>query len=103
MALVDTTRMRMFLPPDVVEALGLPASGETSVHHADGRQARRHTVRDAEVSIQGRTGDFSAVVEPDRTQALIGAIVLEELDFLVDCAGQRLVPRDPNITISEIE
>jgi hypothetical protein len=42
-------------------------------------------------------------VEPGRESALIGMIVLEDLDFLVDCAGQRLVPRDPNQIISEVE
>ena len=42
-------------------------------------------------------------VEPGRESALIGAIVLEDLDFLVDCAGQRLVPRDPKHIISEVE
>jgi len=33
----------------------------------------------------------------------IDAIVLEDLDFLVDCVGQRLVPRDPDRVMSEIE
>ena len=31
------------------------------------------------------------------------AIVLEDLDFLVDCANGRLVPRDPKHIISEVE
>ena len=35
--------------------------------------------------------------------ALIGAIVLEDLDLLVDCTNQRLVPRDPKYVVSEIE
>jgi len=30
-------------------------------------------------------------------------IVLEDLDFLVDCNKQRLVPRDPDFVVSEIE
>jgi len=35
--------------------------------------------------------------------ALIGAIVLEDLDLLVDCQNQRVVPRDPSGAIYEIE
>ena len=35
--------------------------------------------------------------------ALIGAIVLEALDLLVDCRKQRLYPRDPDYVVSEIE
>ena len=34
---------------------------------------------------------------------MIGAIVLEDLDFLVDCAKQCLVPRDPDYVVNEIE
>jgi hypothetical protein len=51
----------------------------------------------------GRDGVFSAIIEPDRKDALIGAIVLEELDLLVDCTTQTLRPRDPKEIVSEIE
>jgi hypothetical protein len=42
-------------------------------------------------------------VEPNRTDVLIGAIVLEDLDLLVDCRTQTLRPRDPGGIIAEIE
>ncbi len=71
--------------------------------NADGRTRTRDTVADVEIEIQGRKGTFTAIVEPSRSEALIGAIVLEDLDFLVDCLHQRLVPRDPRFVISEIE
>lgn len=51
----------------------------------------------------GRSSVFNAIVEPGRNSALIGAIVLEDLDLLVDCTSQTLRPRDPNQIISEIE
>ena len=35
--------------------------------------------------------------------ALIGAIVLEELDLLVDCGTQSLYPREPDSILTEIE
>jgi hypothetical protein len=43
------------------------------------------------------------VVEPKRQDALLGAIVLEALDLLVDCTTQQVVPRDPSGPIYEIE
>jgi hypothetical protein len=46
---------------------------------------------------------FSAVVEPGRSDALIDAIVLEELDFVTDCAAQKLVPRDPRGIFAELD
>jgi hypothetical protein len=51
----------------------------------------------------GHDGVFTAVVEPKRKTALIGAIVLEDLVFLVDRTLQQLVPRDPRFIVSEIE
>ena len=51
----------------------------------------------------GRESIFNAIVEPDRESALIGAIVMEDLDLLIDCTAQRLVPRDPKQIISEVE
>jgi hypothetical protein len=46
---------------------------------------------------------FDAIVEPKRKTALIGAIVLETLNFVVDCVTQKLVPRDPKQIVSELE
>jgi predicted aspartyl protease len=100
---VDTGAARLVLPPSAVTALGLAETGRTVVKFADGRREPRATVNDVQLEYQGRSGVFSAVVEPGRTDALIGAIVLEELDLLPDCKGKALVPRDPNATITEVE
>ena len=51
----------------------------------------------------GREGTFTAVIEPKRETALVGAIVLEDLDLLVDCTSQRVIPRDPRGPTAEIE
>jgi hypothetical protein len=55
------------------------------------------------LQLLGRDGVFSAVVEPDRPDALIGAIVLEELDLLVDCTTQTLRPRESDSILTETE
>ena len=55
------------------------------------------------LKLLGRDGIFKAIVEPDRKDVLVGAIVLEDLDFVVDCITQKLQPRDPDRIISEIE
>ena len=54
-------------------------------------------------TLLGRGFNFHAIVEPNRNTALIGAIVLEVLDFVVDCVAQELHPRDPNGIVAEIE
>lgn len=100
---VDPGASRLVLPSSVAEQLGLPRRGRTKVKYADGRSAWRDNVFDVWLSLQGRESVYVAIVEPKRESALIGAIVLEDMDFLVDCKNQRLVPRDPKAILSEIE
>jgi predicted aspartyl protease len=99
---VGTGATHLILPTDVAERLGLPRVGEVTVRYAHDQTTSTSIVADAYVELQGRAGAFRAVLEPNRTTALIGAIVLEDLDFLVDCTNQRLVPRDPQRIIAEI-
>jgi hypothetical protein len=100
---VETVATRLVLPSAVVTSLGLHESGQIGVKFADGRCEQRAVVDGIQVRIGDRSGVFSAVVEPGRSDALIGAIVLEELDLLPDCTAQKLVPRDPHGLFAEIE
>jgi predicted aspartyl protease len=101
--LVDPGATRLVLPEAVVKRLGLPLGDPVNVRYADGRRARRKGVERVYVQLLGRHGTFTAICEPKRQTALIGAIVLEDLDLLVDCVAQRVVPRDPSGAIYEIE
>jgi len=101
--IVDTGAAMLVLPESVSRHLGLPKNSETKVRYADNRTAQRDIVEQAEVEILGRKNIFTAVVEPSRTDALIGAIVLEALDLIVDCKHQKLEPRDPHQILTEIE
>lgn len=100
---VDSGAARLVLPGSVAKQLDLAVKRKVKVRYADGRQSIRNEVGNVFVAIQGRDNVFSAVVEPKRDSALIGAIVLEDLDFLIDNTHQRLVPRDPKFVVSEIE
>lgn len=100
---VDTGAARLVLPESVVLQLGLPGGGEVNVRYADGRVAQRRMATNVHLTYAGRSSIFNAIVEPDRESALIGAIVMEDLDLIADCAHQTLVPRDPERIISEIE
>ena len=102
-AVVDSGAVRLVLPQRVVDELGLIKIGSVNVRYADQRRARRAKVRDVWLKLLDRDEIFSAIVEPKRDTALIGAIVLEDLDFVVDCTKGRLVPRDPDYVVSEAE
>ena len=99
---MDTGATRLVLPASVVAKLGLPENGQVTVKFADGRREHK-TCRRCQLEIQGRYSVFTAVVEPGRTDALIGAIVLQELDFVPDFTRQAPLPRDPHGLFAEIE
>lgn len=101
--IVDTGAAMLVLPESVVQLLGFPKNGEATARFADPRAATRDVVENVVIEIQGRRRTMDAIVEPGRTDALIGAIVLEAMDMLVDCRTQTLNPRDPDRIIAEIE
>lgn len=100
---VGTGATRLVLPAVVAKSLGLTERSQINCKYADGRQAKRKVVGDVELEFGGRRGVFSAIVEPHLKDALIGAIVLEELDLVPDCVTQQFCPRDPKGLLAEIE
>jgi predicted aspartyl protease len=101
--IVDSGATRLVLPESVASELQLAPAGKVRVVYADQRYRKRGKVQNVWLRLLGRDGVFSAIIEPDREDALIGAIVLEELDLLVDGAAQTLRPRDPKEIVAEIE
>jgi predicted aspartyl protease len=101
--LVDPGASRLVLPEKAANKLGLVSTSKVKVRYANGSTAKRPSVDGVYLELLGRHGVFGATVEPKRDTALIGAIVLEELDYLVDCRKSRLYPRDPDFVVSEAE
>jgi predicted aspartyl protease len=100
---VDSGAAMLVLPQALVKRLGLSLGNMVKVRYADGRRVQRREAKGVSVKLLGREDTFTAIIEPKRQDALIGAIVLEALDLLVDCKTQRVVPRDPRGAIYEIE
>ncbi len=101
--IVDTGAAQLVLPGKVAEQLGFEEAWHATVRYADGHSQRRPVVKNVWLRLCDRESVFSAVVEPNRETALIGAIVLEALDLIVDCVTQQVLPRDPHGIIAEIE
>jgi predicted aspartyl protease len=101
--IVDTGATRLVVPEATAKQLGLQTVGQADVRYANGPTARRPIGGWIHLTCQSRSNVFDAVLEPNRDTALIGAIVLEALDFVVDCNTQSLVPRDPERIVSEVE
>jgi len=100
---VDTGAARLVLPESVVKHLGLTVYSQAVVRYADHRRETRDMVNNAFVQLCGRGSVFNAIVEPGRSDALLGAIVMEDLDLIVDYGKQRVEPRDPQFILAEIE
>jgi len=89
-ALVDSGAARTVLPSDVVSRLGLGITGHVVAEYADGRKEALGVTEPLFVELAGRRTVDDAMVLGD--EVLIGQTVLEKLDLLVDCHGQRIVP-----------
>ena len=99
---IDTGAHHVILPEFVGDSLGLPDRGRIRTRFANEEVAMCRRVTGLQITIGDRTGLFDAVLVPGRTDALIGALVLENLDLLVDPANRCLVPRDPETVTGEI-
>ena len=100
---VDTGATRLVIPQSAADQLGVPSAGHVTVRHADDRKTTKALVNQVHATLLGRDSVFKALVEPDRATALIGAIVMEDLDFLVDPVRLTIYPRDPNTIVTEAE
>ena len=81
---VDTGSTFLMLPAQAAKQLGVPSAGKVGVRYADRRRGSKSVVENVRVDLLGRHGNFKAILETNRTDVLIGAIVLEDLDLLVD-------------------
>ena len=103
LGVVDSGAAGVVLPTAVAKQLGIPVTGKVKVTYANRQSSRRDKVEGIYLELQGRHGIFTAHLEPKRDTALVGAIVLEELDFLIDSRRERIYPRDPEMITSETE
>ena len=89
--LVDTGAAYLCLPPKVIEELGLLYSHSRNVTTANGRVERR-IFSGAVIIIQGRDIEMQVMENDTTTPSLIGYLVLETMDLVVDTRSQKLIP-----------
>ena len=91
-ALVDTGAVMGMVPQDIVEYLGVPAKQAVVVSLADERKTEMSVVEGITIKIGGRSTTVPCLVGPPNCEAQVGQVVLEVLDLVVDCPGQRVLP-----------
>ena len=103
-ALIDTGAMMLVLPQNTVDALGLRKMQERTVRYADNRTKVRSIYGGVIVDINGRSDLFSVIAEAEGTQPLVGQIVLEQLDLIVDPVARKVMPnpRSPDMPMVDL-
>lgn len=91
-ALVDTGAVKFYLKSSIIRELGLRPIGEIQTRTMSNRSETRTVYAPVSLEIQGRTGRFDVVEVPDSLPNIVGQIPLEDLDWVVDCRNQRLIP-----------
>ena len=91
-ALVDTGAVKFYLKSSIIRELGLRPIGEIKSRTMSARSETRKVFSPVSLEIQGRTGRFDVVEVSDALPNIIGQIPLEDLDWVVDCRNQKLIP-----------
>jgi clan AA aspartic protease len=89
-ALIDTGAVRSTIPAAVAERLGLFRLRKTDAKYADGRVEEVDMTEAVTVEILGRETEMNPMILGE--QILLGVLVLEGLDLMVDCTRNRLAP-----------
>jgi clan AA aspartic protease len=102
-AIVDAGATMMALPKSLVQELGLEKVEEVKVKYEDGRVEKKEVYGGVKVEIKGRVGIFDVLAESEETEPLIGQIVLERLDLVIESSTRKLIPnpRSPEMPMVE--
>jgi len=102
-ALVDTGAVLLMLPQDLVEELGLEYLRRAIVRYADERLEERDVAGVVIIKIGKRIMSTDCIVGPPRSEPLIGQIVLEGMDLIIDPVEQKLTPRPESPYLPELK
>ncbi len=103
-AKVDSGATMLVLPEAVARELELSFIRKQTVKYANEDTAERDIVGVVEVEIVGRKGWFEAIVEPKKNYALIGAVVMESLDLIIEPRSLGLYPNPrSDLPMAEVE
>jgi clan AA aspartic protease len=103
-ALIDTGATSVVLPKDLVNKLGLRKVGETKVRYANNKVETKSIYRAVIVEILGRSSTFDVICEEEGSQPIVGQVVLEMLDLLVDPKSRKVIPNpaSPDIPMLDL-
>ncbi len=90
-AVVDTGATYVCLGREDIEKLGLKYHDIVDIKTANGKASRR-IFKGAEIELKGRSFVMEVMENDPGTPALIGYLLLEALDYVVDPKNQQIIP-----------
>ena len=90
-AVVDIGATSVCLSREDIEKLGLKYHDIIDIKTADGKGSRR-IFKGAEIELRGRSFVMEVMENDPGTPALIGYLLLEALDYVVDPKTQQIIP-----------
>ncbi|MCD6255486.1 MAG: retroviral-like aspartic protease family protein [Deltaproteobacteria bacterium] len=103
-AVIDTGATMSVLPMDTIQRLGLEKIEDVNVRYADNRVEKKEVYGWIILEIAGRRAVFDVLAENKGAQPLIGQIVLERLDLVIEPTERKVIPnpRSPETPMIEI-
>ena len=103
-AVIDTGATMVVLPRDIVEELGLRKMREVKVRYANNKVETRPIYGVVNIELKGRSANLDVLVEERGSQPLIGRVLLELLDLIVEPKTRRVIPNpaSPEMPMMEI-
>lgn len=101
--LVDTGAVSLVIPQDIVTQLGLRILHQRVAEFVNGEQQTIGVTGAIIVECENRATTDEALVVGN--EVLIGQVILEKLDLVVDCKNQKLIPNpaNPNYPVAMIK
>jgi len=103
-AVIDTGATMLVLPQNVIDKLNLRKMREVKVRYANNKTEIKSIYGVVTLEMCGRAGEFNVLAEPEGAQPLVGQIILEQLDLIVDPSTRKVIPnpRSPEMPMVEI-
>ncbi|RLG36835.1 MAG: hypothetical protein DRN91_06970 [Candidatus Alkanophagales archaeon] len=103
-AVIDTGATMVVLPKDIVDALGLRKVREVKVRYANNKVETKPIYGVVTIELKGRSANLDVLVEEKGSQPLIGQVLLELLDLIVEPKTRKLIPNpaSPEMPMMEI-
>jgi len=103
-ALVDTGSIMLCINENIQEYLKFPVVETKRVQLANGQIVECLVVTNVEIRFKNRSTTCRAIVLPDDSEPLLGAIPLEDMDVLIHPQTQQLIvnPDYPDLALTRI-